>query len=456
MSNSFVAIIWSYFGRWGVQLFSITVFLFSAKILTLEEYGSFALLMAIVILNELVSRECLENYLASKIEPPKIPATHLIWVSSFFLVLVMASLVVSKNKLNIEVLDFGLVFFMLLLQWCAAFLKGIALRERKYKDISVVLLFSSSLSAGFGVFLLLYGAGVSALIFQQFLFWLLLSVTLLRVSCRSCIEVVGLHNKDYLWIEYCKVSVPSSFLSVVNNRADIVFVSVMFSSDLLGVFSFIKRLFQIGQDLLSSGMERFMVVGRSSEERAKLYFVKVLVVFGAMVSILLALGTVVLPELLTFVFGSKWVQSYELLEAFSIICFFGILVSICRAELVSRGLVLEIFKAKFFELLVLFFGLWISMVNFDLLLFSLLMAIKTIASFFLCYWLGGLGGNRNSGSALLRLFFAYFSILIFLSFWGAGLSLEPLVVIVLFFFLLVFSLALNLFFWRRVGWLNLF
>jgi O-antigen/teichoic acid export membrane protein len=352
-------VLWLTSGRWVVQLSALFVFFISIKYIEIEEYGAYSILVGFIVLNEIVSRECIENYIVSNnaIDIKRLSiGCHFFGVFSGVLCLLLATLFV--DSISYFSLDFLLVFLIVFCQWAGSCARGVLLKNLKSREIAITNSISSLLASIVSITLVIQGYGILALLIQQLLIWFV-SALVFRYFSKQFSLSSNAHSDAMLYL-HLKSSLPSSLVHVLSNRMDLLVISIVLGNHDVGVYAFVKRIFQIIQDLLSGGLERYLLSKQSNSAashrasnsilyRSVLSFVMFPVCFGV---------AILAPFIFPVIFGDKWQESYELFNIMALGSVFSSLVSLERSNYYSSGIVKALLGIRVFDLLLVSFLLY--------------------------------------------------------------------------------------------------
>lgn len=348
-----IKLFWLSFGRWAVQVTSLMVFFFSAAYLSAGEYGTFALLTSFLVLSELSARECIENYLISR---PAATARILPKAVQIGLVLGAIFSVFCLYMVPGATLLAAVIMALIpLFQWLAAAVRGYYQSQMNVKKLAILTSLSSLSGGLLAITLLYFGASYEALLAQQLVLWFgigALGIGALRLA-------VSEKEVDSSWLGYAVRGGGSACLTVLQNRADILVLSVLFGESVVGLYSFAKRIFQILQDFLVGGLERYILMLHSAGSK-QLLIKKAILGSFVLLSVVGASVCVSLPLVLTLLFGDKWSDAYTLFWYMAVGMVFACMSALIRTRIYAELKMNLLVNGRIVELILAFLliALW--------------------------------------------------------------------------------------------------
>lgn len=250
---------------------SAITFFYVVADLEISEYGIYSLCSSIYIIHEFCLREGLENtILKSNLALSSIDhySNKLIakWIASLSVIAFALYLLREQSFLN----DY---WFMLLL---CLFISALQLPTTKYRAISLKngrgpLLAVTSLVAGVGSCVVAVASisnnlGVYALVTQQISYHLISILAFSIASLKNSYTPTHKESqKDDISTDTLSL-MPATLLTAVSNRADILIIGTFFNTEIVGIYSVIKRLFQIYIDILGSPIDKLSFLKKGGED----------------------------------------------------------------------------------------------------------------------------------------------------------------------------------------------
>ena len=353
MSFDLVKVFWISFGRVSVQFFSIIVFFFSAKYLTASEYGLFSLITTALIFSELTARECIENYVLTRKNDFAV-VYKLSWVIGSVLgLLVVFSLTMLLDGVKFYSLTSLLVFAVVVFQWPAAAVKGALLSSLAIKKLNKTLILPSSIASVLAILLLIQNFGLDALLLQQSVMWA--GICLSGYFTVKPFVKTGKSNFTIReWSNHSFLGLGSAALTVTSNRLDFFVISSFFNMHDVGIYAFVKRIYQIVSNMLSGGIERYLIVfqSKSSTDSFLKNSIKTKVYMFFIMLITVVIITFLAPIILPLFFQNKWEDTYPLFIFMGGMAIFSSLLSLARADLYAKKEMKNITIGKGIELII--------------------------------------------------------------------------------------------------------
>jgi O-antigen/teichoic acid export membrane protein len=204
-------------------------------------------------------------------------------------------------------------------------------RKKKYKEMSVNRVISSTLISVFSLFLgivnLFQGGLIIGLIFGQ----VITTYLLFRNNYENTFVYSHQKTKVLLkkYIHYPKYLLPSTFAGEISSNAPIILISIFYSSSITGFFSLASRVVSmpfslignsIGEVYRQKAAEEYNSFGNCKllylETLKKMFFFSLVPFF-----LLLFFG----KYLFSFVFGNEWVTSGIISESLAFLVFFQLI-----------------------------------------------------------------------------------------------------------------------------------
>lgn len=441
---NFNNILWISFGRLGVQFLSLSVFFFSAKFLSTQDYGMFSLIMSILIFSELLSRECIENFiiprglLSKKIYIPIFLATIALATLSSLIIFFISSEISPLSQATF------FVYLIILFHASSSIVRGSFLYLQKVKHLAAIQILSSIFSSLVAIYLLINDYGYTSLIIQQIIIWGGVSICGIIILSRLKISTISVNTKE--WMTHCRSGCVSAFLTVVNNRLDIFVISILFSHHELGLYSFTKRIYQIVQDILVGGLERYLIQFQANKTLKEIYYssAKMKVATSIFATLTATMIAALSPTLLTFLFSDKWQESYSLFYLMSGAFVFSFLLSIERSSLYAVKRMDLLVHSKLYEFFsTALFVLFLGRLSYEHM--GIANSIRLLTTFILIHFFitSQSIGTRNKLPIFLFIIlpgFACFALLLLINTLSTNLNNHYLVSCIIFLYCILFVL----------------
>ena len=344
--------LWLTCSRWVVQFSALLVFFIAMKYVSVEEYGAFSVIVSFIVLNEIVSRECIENFVVSTkfLNSKKIEVVCLIFgCISACICLALSALFI--DSIGLYSYEFLFVFLTVISQWSGAFARGVLLKNLQGKKIAISSSVSSLLSSIISVVLIVAGYGIMALIVQQFVLWFIGTLIFRYLSINYVLSDSAYTQSSLS--AHIKHSLPSALFNVLTNRLDVLAISAVLGNHDVGVYSFVKRIYQIIQDLFSGGLERLLLSRQSHNEKKKMAVAAIR--YRSLLSYIvfpMFFGMAILaPYVLPVMFDDKWHASYQLFYIMALGSVFASLISLEKSNYYSSGMIRQLLVVRCFDFL---------------------------------------------------------------------------------------------------------
>ena len=343
MSVRIKNLIWIFIDKVGLVALSLVTFLFFAYYLTPTELGVGVFIIAIYELFGVFLNMMLEDPLIrrDRIDSKSI-STLLLFGSliSIFIVLIFTFIsYISANDVDYSLLvllaGFKLVFTVLSRPFIAALRKA-----RKFKKLALRTLLGKVVGSLVAIFLASQEYGSLAVVSQGVVMeWVAFS-TLLIFTDSWFSRKVSLS----LFIEIMREGVPAAIKTSCNSvyeRGVIIILGIVTSAEIVGLFSFGKRLIELPLSSLTTGLTSYSVPALASRNQNLADQARFLIDIAAAVALLFipffAVVATTGGEFITPIFGNKWSDAIPFFQLFAVIAIFKVISIFIPGYLVSNG-----------------------------------------------------------------------------------------------------------------------
>lgn len=255
---------------------SAITFFYVVAGLQISEYGIYSICSSIYIVHEFCLREGLENsILKSSLALTSINSYSNKLIIKWIMALTVIAITLYVLREQSLLSEYWVMILLCLL------ISALQLPTTKYRALSLKsgkgpLLAIASMIAGIGscivaIVSISNNLGVFALITQQISYHLI-SILIFSINLRNKLtNPIGndRHTDD---ISKDTLSLlPATLLTALSNRADILVIGAFFNTESVGIYSVIKRLFQIYIDILGSPIDKFSFLKKGNE----LFYLKI-------------------------------------------------------------------------------------------------------------------------------------------------------------------------------------
>lgn len=319
---------WSAIQSGGSQIGSLIVFFLLARFLTPEAFGLVALANVFLTFMQLILEQGFSQAIIQRqdLEPEHLNTAFWLTLSSGILLAIAGVFSASwvagllgQVALAPIIRCFSL---MLIITSLARVQQAILERRFNYKAIAIRRILGTFTGGGVGVLLAFLGFGVWSLVAQQFVFEAVGTLTLWVCSdWRPGLKVSKRHFRDLFGVG--SYIMGFNFLSFFNNRFNDFLVGYFLGAGALGYYSVASKVLNVMTELLINtsrdvSLSTFSRLQNEPERfRHALYTVTQLTCTIAFPTFL---GVAVLaPQLVTFLFGEKWLPSIPIMQALSFV-----------------------------------------------------------------------------------------------------------------------------------------
>ncbi|AHK17388.1 oligosaccharide flippase family protein [Thalassolituus oleivorans] len=359
------------FGKLISQASALVFFVVLAKYVSVEEYGRYAIYLLLVAISDYFSRETIENTLVLRL------ASKLSFIKSLFLLLfadIFLSFCILMYLSQIAYVEFLLLLVTKLSVWIGAYYRGGSIYHREYKRYSVILSVSTVVAVCVGLIFLRNGYGIQAAMYQQLTLWGG-SVVIYIITRDNHIafdrDFFPLVSKPGL----NKISL-SAFFNFITARGDLLVVATLGNPQLTGIYQFSRRIYQIYQDVMISGVEKVFLSSSLESDREYYYFL--LCIFISLISI--TAGVMLFPYLVGTIFSPDWLEALNALTLLSLGAIGLITGSISKSTLSKIDEFGCILRVRIFELLLMFLSVIYLWFHFSIEILCLLLSFRYFLS----------------------------------------------------------------------------
>lgn len=331
---------------------AITFFYVVAR-LQISEYGVYSICSSVYIIHEFCLREGLENsILKSNINTASINHHSNILILKWLAVLITSSTALYFLSTPGFVNEYGAMLlaclFISALQLPATKHRALALKNGRGPLLAISSILAGAGSCAVAITSISYNLGIFALITQQisyqiisiFVFLLLSPAQNINLG-RESIEPDDI-SKDTIAL------LPATLLTALSNRADILTLGYFFNAEAVGIYSVIKRLFQIYIDILGSPLEKLSFLKKGNENfylrLSGLYFVLMYIFFVLFYGLKEILNNYLIKTNMELYTSSFIAQAL-------IILIISSATNTAKSKLITADRISGLTKIKFFELL---------------------------------------------------------------------------------------------------------
>lgn len=203
-------------------------------------------------------------------------------------------------------------------------------RNKKYKIISGVRIYQSSVNSGLSVLLGFLKFNTTGLIISLIVSNMVSVFYLLKRSAfkltKCSLNFFNLRSVAKKYREFPLLSLPSALLDTVSVNSIIFLLSYFFSESITGAYSFSIRMLSIPAIVIGTAMGQvfFQKISEAYTKNEKVFPLiirmwKLLFLTGVVPTIIIFFFG---EELFTFIFGSKWIDAGKISEYLCILTFF--------------------------------------------------------------------------------------------------------------------------------------
>lgn len=385
-------IAWIFAGKWGYTIVSLLGFVVMLRFISVESYGYYSVAAIMIILFEQIGLDSFESSVIRETDSriyywsaivSSITISGFIAITSAIVMLMVYFLSEEKIIASVMGLMIPIIFIIALTSVSKAFL----LKNHHTKICAI----NQTVSCIFGC----VAGGVAA--YDGYEYYALViyhyatSISLLILVLMALYKKIEIEDFSSFSVKGAKtyfnfqvVSTYYTFLNIVSNRFDVLYIGFLSTPVAAGLFGFAKRLIQLAQEITSSSIEKAILIFRKdSKNKVKLYnatvFFQSLIIFVTMLSFA-SLAQLIIPML----FGQQWNEAVILIIVMSVGGIFRTLASIDRAILVSKNRASDVLSGRYFDLLsgILVFSILYYFDVLDAISIALVFTLRQILSYF--------------------------------------------------------------------------
>ena len=354
--------LWDFAGRFINYFVTFVVGIVLARLLSPEEFGIFAIVMAIVLFSNVFLDFGFRTALIQAKETNQVQLSTVFFLNVFVALVIFGAIVVSSSSIEayygIENLA-GMIVVMstlFLINALSLIPTTILNREMRFKPLSIINTISSVISGSVGIFLAYSGFQIWALIYQSLLTPILFLIGVAITTKWRPSLVFNLESVKPLW----KLSSTIFFLTILDdfyNRLDVFIIGKLFDFSTLGFYNRARSLdslvrnFSVGT-LMSVILPFFSRIQDDLEALQGYYRRSInLVLFAAF----FLSGTLFLSSLdiVIILFTAKWATVSSYFQIIAVTGFVYPLSAIMINVIIARGNSKEFIKLEIIKRIVL-------------------------------------------------------------------------------------------------------
>lgn len=336
-------LIWIFTDKIGLVALSILSFLFFAYYLTPQQLGEAVFVIAIFELFGVFINMMIEDPLIRRKEIDAATTSTIIFFGSIttsiiILIVTAASFVITNDTFYSFIVFFaGLkVLFTVVSRPFIALLR----KERKFKKLAMRTLVGKVIGSIVAIYCASLGFGSIAVISQGVVMELTALVTLMLFSKSWYSKEVSLP----FFIEIVKEGTPAAIKTSCNSvyeRGVIIILGIVTTAEIVGLFSFGKRLVELPLSAITTGLTSYSVpalASRSNDSFKQALFLRdittgIAIIFVPIFSTAATFG----GDLIDPIFGEKWLDAVVFFQLFSAIATFKIISIFIPGFLVTNN-----------------------------------------------------------------------------------------------------------------------
>lgn len=208
-------------------------------------------------------------------------------------------------------------------------LRALVINEKRFLEIGVVTIISTTISGTMGIVMALYSYGIYSLIYKVLLFQFLIFLGFLFLSRERFSYGFSLKLPEQFW-SYVKNGYYSQFVGYLMKNLDTILVAKFMSAYSLGLYDISYRFMrQPVSNLAKVFTPVIQPIFKSINDRREAYFPYLrFASFMALIGFILSFIIVLFgEEFFILLYGNKWAEAAKVFEVLSITAYFHLLLS---------------------------------------------------------------------------------------------------------------------------------
>lgn len=372
------------------RIFSLVIYIFLARLLTVEEFGVVAFSILILEFIAVFTSSGVKDYILTKVDINKrlinTCILSVIGVSltiSFSFYLAMSFIFADKSQLMKDV--FEVLIFLPLISSLNIVQTALVQRRKEFKTLSLRSLLSNFIAGSVGLLFAIEGFGAWALVIQQYV-----RVILDTVILQFIVRYTPTLDVSFTEFKNCyKFSIPLLASEVMNfgsNRLMDIFVSIFHGVHNLALLNISRKFTRLVQQLSLTSLRPVVLSYMTTANDSSAVFAKFVGYITFIVApILIAIG-VYAQFYIPHIFGNQWSSAISIVELLSLTALAQCLAWYFNLLLIEKKRTGLVFKLNLlFTLLYIIVGLACYNISFENYILVQVGAINVVSTVKVCF-----------------------------------------------------------------------